>query len=102
MILCFLTCANVAEAEKIASALLDKKLVVCAKLQDVKSRFLWKGNRESADETLLIMESHESRFNLLEEEIRNLHSYEQFVLVGIPILHSATGVEGWLKSEMGL
>ncbi len=102
MNLLFLTCANKEEAQKIAKILLEKKLIVCAKLIDVKSQFLWKGSLDNAEEVLLIMESHESRFNDVEKAVRELHSYEQFVLVGFPITQMASGVEEWMKSEMNL
>lgn len=102
MNLLFLTCANKEEAENIAKTLLEKKLIACAKLADVKSQFLWKGSLDTAEEVLLIMESHETKFAEVESTIKKLHSYEQFVLIGFPITQTATGVENWLKTEMGL
>ena len=100
MNLLFLTCANETEARTIARTLLERKLVVCTKITTVKSQFLWKKNIDSAEEALLIMESYESKFAEVEKTVKELHSYEQFVLVGFPVTQMASGVEEWMKSEM--
>lgn len=102
MNLLLLTCANEKESLSIARALLEKKLIVCAKLIPVKSQFLWKNNLENAEEILLIMESHETKFEEVEETVKTLHSYEQFVLLSLPINQMSTGVDKWLKSEIAI
>lgn len=102
MNLLLLTCANKKEAQTIATALLEKRLIVCAKLTDVESQFLWKNSLDNANEVLLIMESHESKFKDVEKTVKELHSYEQFVLIGFPVTQMAQGLEGWLKTEMSL
>lgn len=96
----FLTCANLSEANKIAKALLEKHLVVCAKTFPVSSSFLWKGKIDSSKEALLIMESIEENFNKIEKEIKKLHSYKTFVLFSLPILKTTKGVEKWIKTEL--
>lgn len=102
MNLLFLTCATEAEAKTIAKTLLERKLIACAKLTSVESQFLWKNSIENANEMLLVMESHESRFSEVEKTVKELHSYEQFVLIGLPVTNMASGVENWLKTEMVL
>jgi len=102
MNLLFLTCANEEEANNIARTLLERKQIVCAKLLPVNSQFLWKKSIDTAEEALLVMESDESRFADVEKTVKELHSYEQFVLIGLPITQMASGVEEWLKSEMEL
>jgi periplasmic divalent cation tolerance protein len=102
MNLLLLTCANKPEAELIVKELLNKKLIVCAKLTPVSSHFLWKGNLDNSEEILAIMDSHESKFKEVEHVIKSLHSYEQFVLVGFNVNQSANGVTEWLNKELGL
>lgn len=102
MNLLLLTCSTKEEALKIAKELLEKRLVACTKITSVESNYLWKGNLENSNEVLLVMESHESKFNEIEKVVKSLHSYEQFVLVGFPITQMASGVSNWLNKELAL
>jgi periplasmic divalent cation tolerance protein len=96
-----LTCADNKEADKIVKSLLNKKLIACAKKTPVSSSFLWKGKVDSDDEVLVIMESLESKFNEIEKEIRQLHSYETFVLASLPVSKASAGVVDWIKESLG-
>lgn len=100
MTLLYLTCANNEEADKIAKALFDKRLIVCAKKLPVSSSFYWKGNIDNADEVLLILETEENLFDKIEREVRKLHSYETFVLASIPVNRVSEGVKEWLKEGL--
>jgi len=100
MILLFLTCANQKEASKIVNALLRKRLIVCVKSMPVSSSFLWQGKKDSAKEVLLVMESIESKFKAIENEIRKHHSYDTFVLLSVPVSQASTGIAKWMKQEL--
>ena len=100
MITLFLTCATRQEARKIANELLDKKLAACVKATAVKSGFWWKGQRERANEILLIIESTEDKFDQIEAAVRQLHSYETFVLMAYPVARASAGVENWIKEAI--
>ncbi|HEY1835930.1 MAG TPA: divalent-cation tolerance protein CutA [Candidatus Saccharimonadales bacterium] len=95
-----LTCVDRAEAQRIASALLNKRLINCAKLVPVESMFWWQGKIESEKEMLLIMESAEDLFDEVETEIAKLHSYDTFVLQAIPARRSSQGALKWLNEEL--
>jgi periplasmic divalent cation tolerance protein len=100
MNLLLLTCKDQKEADNITEALLNNRLIVCSKSVPVKSQFFWKGNINKENEVLVVMESDESKFKLIEEVVRGLHSYEQFVLVGFPLTQMAHGVEKWLDDGL--
>lgn len=95
-----LTCANRKEADKIIKSLLEKRLVVCAKRTPVSSSFLWKGKIKSGKEVMVVAESLESKFADIEKEVRQLHSYETFVLVSLPVDKASSGVFDWIKKEL--
>lgn len=99
MCLLILTCANDKEASRIGRALLKKRLIVCAKSVPVASAFRWKGKIEEAREVLLLMETVEEKFSKIEREVRKLHSYEQFVLLSIPISKTSKGIKEWMEEE---
>jgi uncharacterized protein involved in tolerance to divalent cations/8-oxo-dGTP pyrophosphatase MutT (NUDIX family) len=96
----YLTCADDWQADRIAKALLNKKLIVCAKKIAVSSISLWKGKRTEQNETLLVMESVEENFTKIEKEIKKLHSHETFVLYSTPA-KTTKKVEEWIKEELG-
>lgn len=97
LIIFYLTCADKTEADKIASVLLDKHLIACAKQIPVSSNFLWKGEIDHNDEVLLIMDSREDLFEQVEAEVAKLHSYETFVLQAITILKTSVAAVQWLE-----
>lgn len=100
MIIIFLTCANQKEAQKIAKALLDKKLVACAKTIPITSAFLWKGRRRKAREVLLLLETLLKWFEEIEEVVRKLHSYETPVIFALPVRKTTKEVLEWLRAEI--
>ena len=96
----WLTCEDTAEADTIAHALLDKRLITCAKQLPVTADFAWKGAKEHSDEILLVMESREDLFDQVEAEVAKLHSYETFVLQAIPMSRLSKKAETWLSEEI--
>ncbi len=96
----YLTCADQAEAGKIAKALLAKNLIACAKRLPVSSDFHWQGKIEGADEVLLIMDSEASLFEQIEEEVAKLHSYETFVLQAVPVERTSRAASQWLEEVL--
>jgi periplasmic divalent cation tolerance protein len=102
LITLFLTCADRPEAEKIADSLLDKRLAACVRLTDVYSAYWWEGKKERADEVLLMIESSEDKFNSIENLVRQLHSYEAFVLEAVRVAHASKGVEEWVKESLNV
>lgn len=97
----WLTCADKTEADSIAAALLDKRLIACAKQVPVSSDFIWQGKVDHNDEILLVMDSREDLFEQIEAEITKLHSYDTFVLQAVPVNRVSAGAKAWLDESMG-
>ena len=98
----FLTCPNQAEAHGIATLLLEKRLVACVKMMPITAQFLWQGVIESSNEILMIMESEDSKFDAIEQEVRNVHSYETFVLTATQVVKASSGVAKWIQESIQL
>jgi periplasmic divalent cation tolerance protein len=96
----FLTCANKEEATKISKALVEKKLTVCSKMLPIHSFFFWNDKSDENDEVLLIMDSVNEKFEEMEEVVRGIHSYEQFVMFSVPILKTNKGTAEWILSSI--
>lgn len=95
-----LTCEDKAEANKIAKALLDMRLIACAKQIPVSADFIWQGDIDHNDEILLIMESREDLFERVEAEVTKLHSYDTFVLQAIPMVKISKKAQAWLNESI--
>ncbi len=96
----FLTCEDTAEADRIAAELLGKHLIVCAKQVPVSMAYWWQGAIERGTETLLIMESAEDLFDEIEAEVKQLHSYETFVLQAIEFVRISAEAAQWLNKNL--
>lgn len=95
-----LTCADKAEADKIANTLLNKHLIACAKQLSITSDYLWQGKIEHTKEILLIMDSRDDLFEKVETEVAKLHSYQTFVITAAPITRLSDQASQWLKGEI--
>ena len=64
---------RLAEAQKIANALLEKRLIACANiLPEIHSSYLWKGKLETAKESLLIIKTRKALEKKILEEVKKL------------------------------
>jgi periplasmic divalent cation tolerance protein len=91
-----LTCGSWQEAQAIADALLDKRLIACAEFIEIKSKYSWQSRLESGNEIKLIMQSIADKFDDIEAEVAKLHSYETFVLQALPVSHISKAAKTWL------
>ncbi len=96
----WLTCADGAEATKVAKTLLSKHLIACAKQLPVSADYWWEGNVEHADEILLVMESRTDLFDAVEAEVATLHSYETFVLEAVPLTRISERAHVWAEENI--
>ncbi len=83
------------EAEKIAQALLERRLAACINiLGPIHSVYRWQGRVETAAEYLLLIKTTAAMFDSVARAIRELHSYElpECIQVGIE-----AGSEAYLK-----
>ena len=94
-----LTCGSWQEAQRITDALLNKHLVACVEMIDIKSKYHWQGKVEEANEVKLIMETVAANFDKVEAEVKKLHSYETFVLQQLPIDRLSAEAAKWLAAE---
>lgn len=94
-----LTCGSWEEAHNIVDVLLDKKLVACVEMSEVKSKYLWQNEVEEADEIKLTMKSVASHFETIEAEVKKLHSYDTFVLEALPVTRINEEAAKWLEEN---
>lgn len=91
-----LTCGSWQEAQRVADNLLGNKLVACVEMLEISSRFNWQSDIDEDTEIKLIMTTAAHLYDKIEAEIRQLHSYETFVLKQIEISHINQKAKAWL------
>jgi len=99
----FTTTEKREQAEKIARALVEKRLAGCVQIVGpVVSTYWWKGKVEIAEEWLCFIKSKKSLFNELEKAIKEVHPYETPEIIAIPIVEGSKNYLEWLKRELKL
>lgn len=101
-IVVLVTVKNKKEGAKIAEALLAQKLAACVNMLDgVESHFLWKGNVDTAEESLLIIKTRRVSFKDVRKVVKDLHSYDVPEIIALPIIDGDEGYLGWVGDVTG-
>ena len=97
----FSTCPNMAEAEKLASHLVETRLAACINaVPAIRSFYRWKGKVENDPEVLLVIKTARDRVDAVRAEIEKLHTYELPELIALPIVDGAPNYLVWLDTEL--
>lgn len=100
-ILILWTCKDRLEAEKIAEALLEERLIACASIMPgVLSLFHWEGKIERAEECKVFLKSDARHFEALREKIAMECSYEVPEILEIEIKRANPAYLDWLQNEL--
>jgi len=94
------TFADEDEAERVVSELLDRKLIACAQMQDIRSRYIWKGEQVRDNEVLTFMKTQTDMYANVEECVRALHSYEVPEIIAVPIERGLPEYLGWIENSL--
>lgn len=101
-IVVMVTCGSLAEAKKIARAVVEARLAACANVlgSPVQSIYRWKGKVETAKEVLLLIKTTRKRFSALEREVRRLHSYETPEIIAVAIVEGSRAYLQWIEESV--
>ena len=94
------TAGSQAEAEKIAQALVERRLAACVNVVPIHSVYRWQGKVESAAEFLLIIKTTAARYAQVETAIRELHSYDLLECVQIAIEAGSQKYLDWIADSV--
>ncbi|HVO52813.1 MAG TPA: divalent-cation tolerance protein CutA [Solirubrobacterales bacterium] len=95
------TASSEEEAERIAAALLERRLAACVQVVGpIVSHYRWQGAVEREREWQCLAKTTLARFSEVEEAIRELHSYEEPEIVATPIVAGSPGYLGWLVDNV--
>ena len=92
------TAGSEREADKIAHALVERRLAACVNIVPrVQSVYRWEGKVESAEEFLLIVKTTRARNEQVCAAIRELHSYKLPECISIAVDGGSEEYLRWLE-----
>ena len=95
------TAGNHEEAQKIARALVDRRLAACVNIvPGIESVYRWQGAVESAQEWLLIVKTTAAAFERVRDAIKELHSYDLPECIAVPIERGSAQYLAWLGESV--
>ncbi len=92
-----ITVGSSEEALTIARALVEERLVACVQiLPRIRSIYRWKGQVCDEEEHLLLMKTRSELFPIVQNRIRELHSYEVPEIVSFPVTAGLPEYLAWV------
>jgi periplasmic divalent cation tolerance protein len=94
-------CPSMEEAQRIARALVEKRLAACVNvIPGIRSVYRWKDAIEDEEEVLLGIKTSRALLKELTEEIERLHSYEVPEVVALPVVDGSERYLAWMNREL--
>ncbi len=96
------TAGSEEEAERISSALVERRLAACVQvIGPISSRYRWQGEVEQAREWMCLAKTDAARYPAVEAAIRENHSYEEPEVIAMPIAAGSRGYLRWISDNVG-
>jgi periplasmic divalent cation tolerance protein len=101
LILIYTLCPNLEEAEKLANALLEQRLIACANVgSPVTSHYIWQGKREKAAEIPVFLKTTADQYDAVEKYIIEMHPYDVPCVTAIPTAHTYGPYLEWARNSV--
>lgn len=84
--LCLATCSGEASAQRLAHALVERRLAACVNIiPRIRSVYRWKGAVHDDPEALLVIKTSQDRIEDLRQAIDELHEYDlpEFIVLAV-------------------
>lgn len=99
-IVILITASSIEEGEKIATALVDHRLVACVNVvSSVKSLFFWEGKTDHASEVLLIAKSRRPLLDKIIGHVKKTHSYKVPEIIALPVIGGSEEYLKWVEAS---
>ncbi len=99
--LIYITTSESSESKKIAKILLEEKLVACTNIiPQINSLYLWKGEIEENNESILIAKTNADKVDQVIQRIEELHSYETPCILQLEVKKGSEGYLMWMDNEL--
>lgn len=100
-IVVFITTKDTEEAQKIAVALLKRRLAACVNIvPEVNSHFWWQDKLDSAKESLLVIKTKDTLLPDIVKSVKKIHSYTVPEIIALPIVGGDQDYLDWIDNEV--
>lgn len=93
------TTPSLADAESIASILVEEKLAACVSIMPIRSVYTWQGEVHRNEEWQLIIKTNLDKFAELETRIKLIHPYEVPEIIALPIVNGHLPYLKWIAES---
>ena len=94
----YVTHKNIKDAKKVASHLLQKRLIACANLFSIESSYWWKGKIDDSHEIVSLLKTKKENWEKVKSEIKKIHPYELPCIMKTNV-EANEDYEAWINSE---
>lgn len=95
------TCADRAQAQTIATALVEKRLAACVNIIDhISSVYLWQDNVETEQECQLVIKTQLSHIQTAWETVKSIHGYDVPEWLVIEQVSGSEEYLSWISSSL--
>lgn len=96
----YVTAADEAQAEALAEALLERRLIACANLLPaMRSLYRWEGRMQRDEEIGIILKTTASRVGDVLQAIDEQHPYDVPCAVAWPVVDGLPAYLSWVREE---
>lgn len=97
-IVVLVTTGSQEESARIGHTVVQEGLVACANIiPTIQSIFQWEGKVVTEGESLLVLKTHDERFDELCKKIKSLHRYDVPEIIALPIVYGSHEYLEWVR-----
>ncbi len=96
----YIPCGSKQEAESIADELLNTKLIACANIFPITSKYQWKNKLQTQQEYILLAKTKQKLFKDVEQKVKQLHSYDCPCILSWGIDNVNKDCADWLEKQV--
>jgi periplasmic divalent cation tolerance protein len=86
-------------SERIATAMVEERLVACVNATPVTSRFFWKGECCTEEEDLLVMKTRRDLAGKVMARLQAIHPYDVPEILVLPVIAGHGPYLEWVRGE---
>ena len=95
------TTENVADAHRIADALLERHLAACVQIVGpIKSVYRWQGKVEHAEEYRCEIKTRATKFSAIGDFLSEVHPYDVPEIIAVPLVNISADYRNWLDEQL--
>ena len=85
------------DAQRLARALVERRLATCAQISEIESFYVWQGALQQEVEFRLLLKTTEDRYPAVEAALRELHPYELPAIHAVAVERAYAPYGAWVE-----